>query len=193
MFVDTRANVTLLRTDLAQKLKEKFIYTTPNISLKTSTAEKAEIYGKLDASIECGSREFQHRIYVADITDPCILGLDFLQKFNFAADLEKNEIRTGGEYAVTDFPSQVSQKGVLVAATLVDLKREAIPVRVLNLDNKPKTSDKGSVLATCEPVVDIVARPQEFSESLHPPSILKSLMKNSGERIASRISELVSY
>ncbi|GBN34241.1 hypothetical protein AVEN_237808-1 [Araneus ventricosus] len=192
MLVDTGDNVTLVRTDLAQKLKENFIYTTPNISLKTATA---------------------------DITDLCILGLDFLQKFNFTVDLVKKEILTGGEeiplfsanaeysklcsvlakekiiiparsecliqgvpevygkfrYAVTDFPSQVSQKGVLVAATLVDLKREAIPVRVLNLDNKPKTVDKGAVIATCEPVVDIVARPQEFSESLRLPSIFLNL------------------
>ncbi|GBN23354.1 hypothetical protein AVEN_228723-1, partial [Araneus ventricosus] len=219
MLVDTGANVTLVRTDLAQKLKGNFIYTAPNISLKTATGEKAEIHGKLDAAIECGSRKFQHKIYVADITDPCILGLDFLQKFNFMVDLEKNEIRTGGEeiplfsasaddsklcsvlakektiiparsecliqgvpeasgkfrYAVTDFPSQVSQKGVLVAATLVDLKKEAIPVRVLNLDHKPKTIDKGAVIATCEPVVDIVARPQGFSESLRLPSILENL------------------
>ncbi|GBM51037.1 hypothetical protein AVEN_99332-1 [Araneus ventricosus] len=174
MLVDTGANVTLLRTDLAQKLKEQLIYTAPNISLKTATGEKTEIRGKLDASIECGSRKFHHRIYVADITDPCILGLDFLQKFNFTVDLEKNEIRTGGEeiplfsasvqhskscsvlakkrtiiparsecliqgvpevpgqfrYAVTNFPSQVSQKGVLVAATLVDLEMEAIPVSI---------------------------------------------------------------
>ncbi|GBN15229.1 hypothetical protein AVEN_212713-1, partial [Araneus ventricosus] len=78
-------------------------------------------------------------------------------------------------YAVTDFPSQVSHKGVLVAATLVDLKKEAIPVRVLNLDHKPKTIDKGAVIAKCEPVVDIVARPQEFSESLCFPSILENL------------------
>ncbi|GBM88673.1 hypothetical protein AVEN_10508-1 [Araneus ventricosus] len=171
MLVDTGANVTLVRTDLAQKLKGNFIYTAPNISLKTATGEKAEIHGKLDAAIECGSRKFQHKIYVADITDPCILGLDFLQKFNFMVDLEKNEIRTGGEeiplfsasaedaklcsvlakektiiparsecliqgvpeasgkfrYAVTDFPSEVSQKGVLVAATLVDLKKRSHP------------------------------------------------------------------
>ncbi|GBM89606.1 Retrovirus-related Pol polyprotein from transposon 297, partial [Araneus ventricosus] len=186
--VDTGANVTLVRTDLAQKLKGNFIYTAPNISLKTATGEKAEIHGKLDAAIECGSRKFQHKIYVADITDPCILGLDFLQKFNFMVDLEKNEIRTGGEeiplfsasaedskYAVTDFPSEGSQKGVLVAATLVDLKKGAIPVRVLNLDHKPKTIDKGAVIATCEPVVDIVARPQEFSESLRLSSILENL------------------
>ncbi|GBN05201.1 hypothetical protein AVEN_143030-1 [Araneus ventricosus] len=186
MLVDTGANVTLIRTDLAQKLKGNFIYTAPNISLKTATGEEAEIHGKLDAAIECGSRKFQHRIYVADITDPCILGLDFLQKFNFTVDLEKNEIRTErGEfplfsasaehsklfsvlakektiiparsecliqgvpevfgkfrYALTDFPSQVSQKAVLVAAILFDLKREAIPFRDLNLDNKTKTIDK---------------------------------------------------
>ncbi|GBN71901.1 hypothetical protein AVEN_123028-1 [Araneus ventricosus] len=97
MLVDTGANVTLLRTDLAQKLKENFIYTAPNISLKTATGEKAEIHGKLDAAIECGSRKFQHRIYVADISDPCTLGLDFLQKFNLTVDLEMNDIRTGGK------------------------------------------------------------------------------------------------
>ncbi|GBM61112.1 hypothetical protein AVEN_209835-1 [Araneus ventricosus] len=97
MLVDTCANVTLLRTDLAQKLKEKLIYTDPNISLKTATGEKTEIRGKIDASIEGGSRKFHLIIYVADITDSCILGLDFLQKFNFTVDLENNEIRTGGE------------------------------------------------------------------------------------------------
>ncbi|GBM09108.1 hypothetical protein AVEN_5290-1 [Araneus ventricosus] len=77
--VDTGTNITLLRADL------------------TATGEKAKIQGKLDASIECGSRKFQHRVYVADITDSCILGLDFLHKFKFTVDLEKNEIRTGSE------------------------------------------------------------------------------------------------
>ncbi|GBM61234.1 hypothetical protein AVEN_145412-1 [Araneus ventricosus] len=43
MLVDSGANVTLLRADLAQKVKEKFIYTAPNVSLKTATGEKAEI------------------------------------------------------------------------------------------------------------------------------------------------------
>ncbi|GBO39194.1 hypothetical protein AVEN_80367-1 [Araneus ventricosus] len=228
MLVDTGANVTLLRTDLAQKLKEQLIYTAPNISLKTATGEKTEIRGKLDASLECGLRKFHHRIYVADITYPCILGLDFLQKFNFTVDLEKNEIRTGEEeiplfsasvkhsnscsvlakkrtiiparsecliqgvpgqfrYAVTDFPSQASQKGVLVAATLVDLEMEAIPVRILNLNNEPKILDKGDVISTCEPVVDILARPQEFSGAQHLPSTLENFqILNEEERTAVR-------
>ncbi|GBM69541.1 Retrovirus-related Pol polyprotein from transposon 297 [Araneus ventricosus] len=148
------------------------LYKAPNISFKTATGEKAEIHGNLDAAIECGCRKFQHRIYEADITDPCILGLDFLQKFNFTG---VPEVSGKFRYAVTDFPGLVSQKGVIVAATLVDFKREAVPVRDLNLDNKPKTVDKGAVIATCEPVVDIVARPQEVSESLRLPSILENL------------------
>ncbi|GBN42882.1 hypothetical protein AVEN_85637-1 [Araneus ventricosus] len=80
--VDTGTNITLLRVDLARKLKERLIYTAPNMTLKTETGEKAKIQGKLDASIEWGTRKFHHRVYDTDITDSCILGLDFLQKFN---------------------------------------------------------------------------------------------------------------
>ncbi|GBM64777.1 hypothetical protein AVEN_92097-1 [Araneus ventricosus] len=85
------------------------------------------------------------------------------------------EISGQFRYTVTDLPSQVSQKGVLLAATLVDLKREAIPVRVLNLKNKPNILDKGDVIETREPVVDIFAHPQEFYDIQHLPSILEKL------------------
>ncbi|GBN11740.1 Transposon Ty3-I Gag-Pol polyprotein [Araneus ventricosus] len=180
MLVDTGANVTLVRTDLAQKLKENFIYTAPNISLKTATGEKAEIHGKLDAAIECGSRKFQHRIYVAETWRRTRFGEEERKFLCFQPGVP--EVSGKFRYAVTDFPSQVSQKGVLVAATLIDLKREAIPIRVLNLDNKPKTVDKGAVIATCEPVADIVARPQEFSESLRLPSILENLERLNEEQ-----------
>ncbi|GFT10646.1 retrovirus-related Pol polyprotein from transposon 297 [Nephila pilipes] len=78
-------------------------------------------------------------------------------------------------YAVTISSNQISEKGVLVAATFVDLKKETIPVRILNMDNKPKTMDKGAIIALYEPVVGIVARPQEFSGE-HPfHSILENL------------------
>ncbi|GBN99245.1 hypothetical protein AVEN_156535-1 [Araneus ventricosus] len=91
------------------------------------------------------------------------------------------EISGQFRYAETDFPSQ---KDVLVAATHVDLKIEAITVRVLNLKIKPNIVDKGDVIATCEPVVDIFAHPREYSEA-QLPSILENLeylMKNSEEQ-----------
>ncbi|GBO42529.1 hypothetical protein AVEN_172868-1 [Araneus ventricosus] len=95
--VDTGTNITLLRAGMTRKLKERLIHMAPNMILKTATSDKAKIQRTLEATIECGSRKFQHRVYVADITDSCILGLDFLQKYKFTVDLENNEIRTGSE------------------------------------------------------------------------------------------------
>ncbi|GBO36926.1 hypothetical protein AVEN_49528-1 [Araneus ventricosus] len=89
MLVNTGANVTFLRTDLAQKLNEKIIYTAPKISLKTATGEKAEIHGKLDPSNECGTRKFRTQNLRSRYQRSCIFGLHFLQKFNFTVDLEK--------------------------------------------------------------------------------------------------------
>ncbi|GBL73806.1 hypothetical protein AVEN_230773-1 [Araneus ventricosus] len=125
MLVDTGTNVTLLRTDLAQKLKEQLIYMASNISLKTANGEKTEKRGKLDASTECGSRKFHHRIYAVDITDPCIHGLDFLQKFNFTADLEKNERRTGGE-EIPLFSVNIQHSK---SCSILGKKRTIIPAR----------------------------------------------------------------
>ncbi|GBN68729.1 hypothetical protein AVEN_133817-1 [Araneus ventricosus] len=164
MLVDTGANVTLLRTDLAQKLKEQLIYTALNISLKTTTVdlEKNEIRTGGE-EIPLFSVSVQHskscsvlakeRTIIPARSECLIQGIP--------------EVPGQFRYAVTNFPNQASQKGVLVAATLVDLEMEAIPVRVLSLNNKPNILDKGDVNATCEPVVDIVARPQEFSGSQH--------------------------
>ncbi|GBN44541.1 Transposon Ty3-G Gag-Pol polyprotein [Araneus ventricosus] len=45
----------------------------------------------------------------------------------------------------------------------------------MNLNNKPKILAKGDVIAMCQPVVDIVARPQEFSGAQHLPSTLENL------------------
>ncbi|GBN53087.1 hypothetical protein AVEN_138503-1 [Araneus ventricosus] len=59
--------------------------------------------------------------------------------------------------------------------TLVDLKREAISARVLNLETKPKTVDKRTAIETCEQIGDIVPRPEEFSEAQNLPSILENL------------------
>lgn len=68
----------LLRTNLAKDLKGKFIFTTPSISLKTVTGDKTTIHLKLNAIIKFGSRMFKHRVYVAGITDQCILEAVFL-------------------------------------------------------------------------------------------------------------------
>ncbi|GFU58810.1 retrovirus-related Pol polyprotein from transposon opus, partial [Nephila pilipes] len=55
---------------------------------------------------------------------------------------------------VLEFPDfENFPKGVLVASTLVDITKEAIPVRCANVSDKPKISKKVKVSATCNPVI----------------------------------------
>ncbi|GFW31090.1 retroviral aspartyl protease family protein [Trichonephila clavipes] len=41
-----------------------------------------------------GDTTYQHAVYVADIADPFILGLDFLKEHGFTLDFSKNELRS---------------------------------------------------------------------------------------------------
>ncbi|GFX77639.1 retrovirus-related Pol polyprotein from transposon 412 [Trichonephila clavipes] len=94
MIIDTGANVSIIRNDLAQKLKEKLIWTPPRVVLQTVTGEKIDIHGKLNVKIKFGDTTYQHAVYVADIADPFILGLDFLKEHGFTLDFNKNELRS---------------------------------------------------------------------------------------------------
>ncbi|GFW79593.1 retrovirus-related Pol polyprotein from transposon 412 [Trichonephila clavipes] len=60
----------------------------------TVTGEKIDIHGKLKVKIKFGDTTYQHAVYVADIADPFILGLDFLKKHGFTLDFNKNELRS---------------------------------------------------------------------------------------------------
>ncbi|GFV05951.1 retrovirus-related Pol polyprotein from transposon 412 [Trichonephila clavipes] len=94
MIIDTGANVSIIRNDLAQKLKEKLIWTPPRVVLQTVTGEKIDIHGKLKVKIQFGDTTYQHAVYVANIADPFILGLDFLKEHGFTLDFNKNELRS---------------------------------------------------------------------------------------------------
>ncbi|GFU19205.1 uncharacterized protein NPIL_272331 [Nephila pilipes] len=78
-------------------------------------------------------------------------------------------------YVVIDFASQNSGKVSFVAALFIDLKREVIYVRVLNLDNNQWTLEKGAVIVMCKPVVDTVPRSQKYSKSQNFQPILDNL------------------
>ncbi|GFT98689.1 hypothetical protein NPIL_23121 [Nephila pilipes] len=74
-------------------------------------------------------------------------------------DYNTGEIRMSKEFPKfldnSNFLSQVSQRGVLEADTFIDLKKEDIPILVLNLKNKSKTVNNQAVIITCEPEVNI--------------------------------------
>ncbi|KFM76841.1 hypothetical protein X975_19818, partial [Stegodyphus mimosarum] len=88
MIIDTGANVTIIRKDLAPLFKDKLIWTPSCVTLQTASGEEMDVEGKLNVNITLGSAAYHHTAFVADTTDLCILGLYFLRKYNVS--LAKN-------------------------------------------------------------------------------------------------------
>ena len=53
------------------------------VTLKTVTGYKINVYLKVYLNITFGDAIYHHVVYVADISDPFIFGLDFLRENNF--------------------------------------------------------------------------------------------------------------
>ena len=70
----------------------------------TVTGEKPPIQGKGDFHVRIGTQEAVHPMWVADIQDECILGLDFLELHGCTVDLGDNVLHISGEA----IPLQVS-------------------------------------------------------------------------------------
>ncbi|GFX43578.1 retrovirus-related Pol polyprotein from transposon 412 [Trichonephila clavipes] len=94
MIIDTGANVSIIRNDLAQKLKRETPLDPAPRGATDRDGEKIDIHGKLKVKIRFGDTTYQHAVYVADIADPFILGLDFLKEHGFTLDFNKNELRS---------------------------------------------------------------------------------------------------
>ena len=50
---------------------------------------------------------------------------------------------------------QALGEGLLVGRSLVDLRSSLLPVRVMNLSNKPRKLPKGTYIGLCEPVISV--------------------------------------
>ncbi|GFU35200.1 retrovirus-related Pol polyprotein from transposon 412 [Trichonephila clavipes] len=94
MVADTGANVSIIGKDLAQNLKLSIIWTPPCVSLKTVTGDKIQVHGLANVTLRFGNIDYHHTAYIADITDPCILGLDFLKNNNFKMDFENSNMHS---------------------------------------------------------------------------------------------------
>ncbi|GFU62527.1 retrovirus-related Pol polyprotein from transposon 17.6 [Trichonephila clavipes] len=94
MIVDTGANVSIIRKDLAQNSQVSIIWTSPCISLQSVTDDKIHVHGKVNITLRFGNIDYHHTACIADITDPCILGLDFLKNNNFKLDFENSNMHS---------------------------------------------------------------------------------------------------
>ncbi|GFX30619.1 hypothetical protein TNCV_4861431 [Trichonephila clavipes] len=193
MIIDTGANVSIIRNDLAQKLKEKLIWTPPRVVLQTVTGEKIDIHGKLKVKIKFGDATYQHAVTESirqvtaneNITIPPVPGY-------IGNDVSFNSGLIGS--------AENKANGLLIASTLVDLSRKTIPVRICNVTEKPRVFQKGEVLATCSPVTCVCKSsslllsnsPQQLTPDLLENAELSPEQKSSAERLFQEFEDVFS-
>ena len=61
--------------------------------LRAVTGERAPIHGKGEFQLTIGSLTMKHPMWVADIQDKCILGLDFLERHDFLVNLKDSSLK----------------------------------------------------------------------------------------------------
>ena len=106
IMVDTGSNITLVRPDVLAQPGSVVNIQPVNNRLRTVTGETAPIHGICDSDITIGGCRRPHKLWVADITDECILGLDFLQQHQSLIDLNAGMIHIGEE----DIPLQCTSR-----------------------------------------------------------------------------------
>ncbi|KAK6177716.1 hypothetical protein SNE40_015762 [Patella caerulea] len=100
MLVDTGANITLLNREVLDKLTKKSssIKLLPvNLSMVTATGELSPFHGKTHLKIKLGKRIVSQEVYITDIQNDGILGLDFLTNIGGDVILSKNCLNVKGE------------------------------------------------------------------------------------------------
>ena len=74
--------------------------------LQTVTGETAPIHGQGEFSISMGGLTIPHKMWVAEITDECILCLDFLGKHGCQVHPKQNVLTIGSEEVPLSKPTR---------------------------------------------------------------------------------------
>ncbi|GFU74544.1 retrovirus-related Pol polyprotein from transposon 17.6 [Trichonephila clavipes] len=158
--------------------------------------EKIDIHGKLKVKIKFGDTTYQHAVYVADIADPFILGLDFLKEHGFTLDFNKNELRSIHE-EVTIFKIEHRTESIRQVTANENI---TIPPRTEIIVPGYIGNDKGEVLATCSPVMCVCKSsslllsnsPQQLTPDLLENAELSPEQKSSAERLFQEFEDVFS-
>ncbi|XP_034071053.1 uncharacterized protein LOC117545404 [Gymnodraco acuticeps] len=89
--VDTGSTITLVR---AEVLPSGTMFEPTAVRLRTVTGELAAMKGRGVLSVSVGGVEVRHPVWIADVQDLCILGLDFLKATGCLLDLQAGQFPT---------------------------------------------------------------------------------------------------
>ena len=87
----------IIHPDLLPSDKRHDLLPASGCSLRTVTGEKAHILGTVELTLTIGTTRTIHKMWVADIRDSCILGMDFLEPQNCLINLGERTLRIRDE------------------------------------------------------------------------------------------------
>ena len=94
--MDTGSNISIVRPDILSGASRELVRPV-NSCLRTVTGEQAPIHGRGQLQLGIGSLVVPQELWVADIHDECILGLDFLQAHGCQVNLKEGSLIIGEE------------------------------------------------------------------------------------------------
>lgn len=129
MTVDSGSNISIVRPDILTEMIRNSLQSSTQM-LRTVTGEMAPIRGCGELRMGVGGLVLPHEMWVAEITDECILGLDFLEKHGCQVDLRENVLVVGEE----EVPLNKPVRGLtMVCCRVVAKESVTVPPPSLNL------------------------------------------------------------
>ena len=144
MVVDTGSNITIVRPDVLKRVSEDVVLDVQTVDscLRTVTGETTPVRCRGKLRLQVGNFKIMHDVWIADIENECILGLDFLAPNNCVVDVRESCLRIGAEEIrlkrVAASKKPVCRRVVVAETWSVPPKSEAIIPGVLDGDDIPE-------------------------------------------------------
>ncbi|KAJ8978456.1 hypothetical protein NQ317_011056 [Molorchus minor] len=102
MVIDTGSYHTIVKPNILAHCKMK--PTTNNFILETAGGETLPVIGVHEAEFQLGRTVFRHQVFVANITDDVLIGLELMKKHGFQLNLQERSIKTGQDEIIISMP-----------------------------------------------------------------------------------------
>ena len=148
--IDTGSSITIVNSALLTCLKTSLNNIKPiRNSIRTVTGEKVPLVGRGQMTITIANRQFVHDVWIGDISEDVILGLDFMKLHRCQVDLEYSTFCVNGEYVnlVCDGKNELQCFRIVSNSNVVIPSRSEIIIKGLVRGPKPA---KDCVIEACE-------------------------------------------
>ena len=95
--LDTGASRTVVSERRLDSIEKRRVRENVDLALSTATGQRIPIRGETTVAFKIGSTLYWQKVIIADITDDCIIGLDFLRNYECTIDIKQGVLYHGNE------------------------------------------------------------------------------------------------